>query len=105
MSMHNFSGTGPNMAALAAYIPIDAAKPASATFEPSTDDLVRMIENVADQISEVAAQLVDMRRRINTLEANSLPRSLGDMEPAGEKVIRKQARGWTGLLHGTFNGA
>jgi hypothetical protein len=41
-------------------------------FAPSTADLVRMIENVADQLSEVAAQMVDIRKRLDALESEQI---------------------------------
>lgn len=38
-------------------------------YAPSNDELVRMIENIADQLSAVASQLVDVRQRLDKLEA------------------------------------
>lgn len=103
MSMHNFSGTGPIMAGLAAMSELLEAGPVSnveggltsATFALSADELLRMIENVADQLSEVAAQLVDMRRRIDALDQKQMTFLDGSVQAgiADERVF------------GTFNGA
>lgn len=42
--------------------------PKPEAFAPSSTDIIRMIENVADQVSEIAAQMVDIRKRLDALE-------------------------------------
>lgn len=40
----------------------------NASFAVNGEDLIRMIENIADQLSDVAAQNVELRRRLDKLE-------------------------------------
>jgi hypothetical protein len=94
MSMHKFANAGPIMAGLAvqaypalvegnrriaAMVEIDPPiesmldmPTAMVKPEPmpsfSDYDMYRMIENIADQLSEVAAQLVEVRQRLDALE-------------------------------------
>ena len=94
MSMHRFANAGPIMASLAAmreeakllirdedrepvrYIPHENvggedAAPGQwfAVHEHSNDDLLCMIENIANQVSEIAAEMVEIRKRLDAIEA------------------------------------
>lgn len=88
MSMNRYAGSGPIMAGLAATsawaepfdgtavlnvpaAPLTEAHPGGPlTAYPglSNDELTRMIENLADQVSELAAQNVELRARLTKLE-------------------------------------
>lgn len=81
MSMNRFANAGPIMAGLAAmsepakndepelYLLGGFHKMVEQEFAgPSPADIVRMIENISDQVSEIAAQMVDIRKRLDAIE-------------------------------------
>lgn len=99
MSMNRYAGSGPIMAAVLAMgpelgtspgvrgsdYPVNYKRAPAAYPGLSNDELARMIENLADQVSELAAQNVELRQRLTKLETPAVSNPLVDvsaMKPA-----------------------
>lgn len=97
--MHKYANAGPVMQGLAAMVEIDPPiEPMpQAGFAPrmssiSVDDLVSMIQNVADQMSEIAAQLVDVRKRLDAIERPPfVGPSVAEMLAQQQRMLQQQS--------------
>lgn len=98
MSMTKYAGVGPVEFRYQAHeltIEAQAERIAALAVEdgklyaPSNDELIRMIENIADQLSSVASQLVDVRQRLDKLEARN-----SDSYPQGTVLVSSLIEPW-----------